>query len=276
MADADSLFLPPGFRFHPTDEEIIVHYLQRKVADERFGAVAMGDVDLNSCEPWELPRKAKMGEKVWYFFCQKDRKYPTGTRTNRATRDGYWKATGKDREIYKGGGGRVLVGMKKTLVFYSGRAPKGEKTSWVMHEFRLQGYSTLPLHSNKDQEWVVCRIFHKNEGLIKKSPAVPTESSSAVSMMMSMTPTTACNHHEEGTFFFFSQMPPPNPASGSAAAFTGKCKAEHAVTWNSMPSHSQDTGGISNVWHDTDISSCNGEDHSSSGPLLNLDNIWEY
>ncbi|KAJ6748832.1 PROTEIN CUP-SHAPED COTYLEDON 2-RELATED [Salix purpurea] len=40
---------------------------------------------LNKSEPWELPWKAKMGEKEWYFFCVRDRKYPTGLRTNRAT-----------------------------------------------------------------------------------------------------------------------------------------------------------------------------------------------
>ncbi|KDP20281.1 hypothetical protein JCGZ_06867 [Jatropha curcas] len=160
--------LPPGFRFHPTDEEIITHYLTEKVMNSSFSACAIGEVDLNKCEPWDLPKKAKMGEKEWYFFCQRDRKYPTGMRTNRATEAGYWKATGKDKEIYKGK--NCLVGMKKTLVFYRGRAPKGEKTNWVMHEYRLEGkFSYYNLPKAAKDEWVVCRVFHKSTGIKKTS-----------------------------------------------------------------------------------------------------------
>ncbi|NP_001315792.1 NAC domain-containing protein 77-like [Malus domestica] len=181
--------LPPGFRFHPTDEEIITSYLIKKVINSSFEAVAIGEADLNKCEPWDLPKEAKMGEKEWYFFCQRDRKYPTGMRTNRATESGYWKATGKDKEIFnkvkkqqqqggKGAGGGCLVGMKKTLVFYRGRAPKGEKTNWVMHEYRLDG--KIPLYNNLSKaakdEWVVCRVFHKNMGL--KRTLTPTRMNS--------------------------------------------------------------------------------------------------
>lgn len=50
--------LPPGFRFHPTDEELITYYLSRKVSDFAFSTRAIADVDLNKCEPWDLPSKS--------------------------------------------------------------------------------------------------------------------------------------------------------------------------------------------------------------------------
>ncbi|KAH6778269.1 NAC Apical domain transcriptional regulator superfamily protein [Perilla frutescens var. hirtella] len=150
--------LPPGFRFHPTDEELITFYLASKVFNGSFSGVDIAEVDLNRCEPWELPDGAKMGEREWYFFSLRDRKYPTGLRTNRATGAGYWKATGKDREVLSAATA-ALLGMKKTLVFYKGRAPRGEKTKWVMHEYRLEGDFSCR-HTGKE-EWVICRIFHK-------------------------------------------------------------------------------------------------------------------
>ncbi|KAM3307972.1 NAC domain-containing protein 87 [Capsicum chacoense] len=164
--------LPPGFRFHPSDEELITYYLSNKVSDFNFTCRAIADVDLNKSEPWDLPAKASMGEKEWYFFSQKDRKYPTGLRTNRATEAGYWKTTGKDKEVYRGG--VHLVGMKKTLVFYRGRAPKGEKTNWVMHEYRLE--TNLGFKPSKE-EWVVCRVFHKNSTAKKPQPASSSQQS---------------------------------------------------------------------------------------------------
>lgn len=57
MDDQQQMELPPGFRFHPTDEELITHYLSKKVVDMNFSAIAIGDVDMNKIEPWELPCK---------------------------------------------------------------------------------------------------------------------------------------------------------------------------------------------------------------------------
>ncbi|RRT39009.1 hypothetical protein B296_00035121 [Ensete ventricosum] len=101
---------------------------------------------------------AKLGADEWYFFSFRDRKYTTGSRTNRATRSGYWKATGKDRTVNEPRT-HAMVGMRKTLVFYGGRAPNGIKTGWVMHEFRME----TP-HSPPTEDWVLCRVFNKRKG----------------------------------------------------------------------------------------------------------------
>jgi hypothetical protein len=47
--------LPPGFRFYPSDEELVCHYLYKKVANERIAQGTLVEVDLHAREPWELP-----------------------------------------------------------------------------------------------------------------------------------------------------------------------------------------------------------------------------
>ncbi|KAF8098831.1 hypothetical protein N665_0257s0042 [Sinapis alba] len=78
---------------------------------------------------------------------------------NRSTNEGYWKATGKDREIRRD---VQLLGMKKTLVFHSGRAPDGLRTNWVMHEYRLVEYETENNGNLVEDAYVLVRVFHKN------------------------------------------------------------------------------------------------------------------
>lgn len=75
-------------------------------------------------------------EQERYFFSTREVKYPNGNRSNRATVSGYWKATGLDKQIVSTRSHQI-VGMKKTLVFYRGKPPKGCRTDWVMHEYRL-------------------------------------------------------------------------------------------------------------------------------------------
>lgn len=51
------LDLPPGFRFHPTDDELVMHYLCRKCAAQPIGVPIIAEVDLYKFDPWELPGK---------------------------------------------------------------------------------------------------------------------------------------------------------------------------------------------------------------------------
>ncbi|XP_057831371.1 NAC domain-containing protein 54 [Cryptomeria japonica] len=152
--------LPPGFRFHPTDEELVDYYLKRKVHGQKIELEVIPEVDLYKCEPWDLPEKSLLPsfDMEWYFFCMRDKKYPNGSRTNRATEVGYWKATGKDRKVNSH---MHSIGMKKTLVFYRGRAPHGSRTNWIMHEYRLDekeyGDSTY-----LQDAYSLCRVFKKS------------------------------------------------------------------------------------------------------------------
>ncbi|KAL3620595.1 hypothetical protein CASFOL_035507 [Castilleja foliolosa] len=151
--------LPPGFRFNPSDEELVCHYLYKKIANEQVDdRGTLVEIDLHTCEPWQLPDTAKLNTREWYFFSFRDRKYATGYRTNRATTSGYWKATGKDRPVLNPST-RAVVGMRKTLVFYKHRAPNGLKTGWIMHEFRLENPHVPP-----KEDWVLCRVFYKSTG----------------------------------------------------------------------------------------------------------------
>lgn len=85
----------------------------------------------------KISAKASYGEQEWYFFSPRDRKYPNGARPNRAATSGYWKATGTDKPVIASSEGNRKVGVKKALVFYGGKPPKGIKTNWIMHEYRL-------------------------------------------------------------------------------------------------------------------------------------------
>nr|AUT32284.1 stress-induced NAc protein 1 SNAC1 [Saccharum hybrid cultivar Co 740] len=160
--DAEAeLNLPPGFRFHPTDDELVEHYLCRKAAGQRLPVPIIAEVDLYKFDPWDLPERALFGVREWYFFTPRDRKYPNGSRPNRAAGNGYWKATGADKPVAPRG--RTL-GIKKALVFYAGKAPRGVKTDWIMHEYRLADAgraAAAKKGSLRLDDWVLCRLYNK-------------------------------------------------------------------------------------------------------------------
>ncbi|GFZ15496.1 NAC domain containing protein 2 [Actinidia rufa] len=116
--------------------------------------------------------RPRLGSKSGIFFSPRNRKYPNGARPNRAATSGYWKATGTDKPVLTSSGNQK-VGVKKALVFYRGKPPKGVKTNWIMHEYRIidnEAKSKPPpgydAGHNKGSlrldDWVLCRIYKKN------------------------------------------------------------------------------------------------------------------
>ncbi|KAL0354285.1 UNVERIFIED_CONTAM: Transcription factor JUNGBRUNNEN 1, partial [Sesamum angustifolium] len=113
------------------------------------------------------------GEKEWYFFCKRGRKYRNSVRPNRVTMtgSGFWKATGIDKPIHSASTSNnskcCIIGLKKSLVYYRGTAGKGTKTDWMMHEFRLPPAPTHVDSSSSDHHqeaevWTLCRIVRRN------------------------------------------------------------------------------------------------------------------
>lgn len=59
--------LEVGYRFNPTDVELIKHYLTKKVADRNFNASAIDEVDMNKNEPWDLPGEFDLSYFILLF-----------------------------------------------------------------------------------------------------------------------------------------------------------------------------------------------------------------
>ncbi|MED6185065.1 hypothetical protein PIB30_053468 [Stylosanthes scabra] len=220
----------PGFRFHPTDEELVGFYLRRKVEKKPLKIELIKHVDIYKYDPWDLPKvSSSMGEKEWYFFCIRGRKYRNSIRPNRVTGSGFWKATGIDKPIYsvnykynnnnnskkkeEEGDHHECIGLKKSLVYYRGSAGKGTKTDWMMHEFRLplnNNNNGAKLSNNNNQEanaakdlheaevWTLCRIFKRIPTYKKYTPSLK-DSSSASPLIITNKPINNINHQTDSS-----------------------------------------------------------------------------
>ncbi|XP_040383101.1 NAC domain-containing protein 46 [Oryza brachyantha] len=240
---AEEQRLPAGFRFFPTDEELVGYYLARKAMDAAFTCAAIRDVDLYASDPWDLPSNSSAastgggeggggGGECCYFFCMRSSKHPTsGARVRRATAGGYWKSTGKDKGVYAGNGSGQLVGTKKTLVFYGGRAPRGHKTSWVMHEYSRAPGGNLPRRA-QGGEWVICRVF------MKKPPSDQYCTSLEMEQEAETTTTAAAAAAAQKHFLPAVAQPPSGPPPSCRSGGGGRAATRYGGDHEEDDDHS--------------------------------------
>ncbi|CAE6118891.1 unnamed protein product [Arabidopsis arenosa] len=136
--------LPVGFRFSPTDEELVRYYLRLKINGHDDDVRVIREIDICKWEPWDLPdfSVVKTIDAEWLFFCPLDRKYPSGSRMNRAT--------------------------------VAGRAPKGTRTCWIMHEYRATEKDLDGTKSGQNP-FVVCKLFKKQD-IVNRAAAEESKS----------------------------------------------------------------------------------------------------
>ncbi|XP_059430174.1 NAC domain-containing protein 1-like [Corylus avellana] len=164
--------LPLGYGFYPEDDVLIEEYLKPKLFNQPLPRNLINDIDIYLHSPDFLAETYKhcgCGDeeddedqiKEWYYFTPRYRKYPKGNRPRRSAGDGYWKATGRERQIKDKV--KNIIGFWKTLVFFKGKPPMGQKTNWIMREYRLN--NPPPLRPTNDimklDDCVLCRMYKK-------------------------------------------------------------------------------------------------------------------
>ncbi|KAK4782868.1 hypothetical protein SAY86_007242 [Trapa natans] len=180
--------LPPGYRFYPTEEELVYFYLRKKLdgmkADlSRHIDGIIPTMDIYEFNPWDLPRFSgevcRGDSEQWFFFIPRKDSDSRGGRPNRLTNFGYWKATGSPGYVYSSANGRI-IGFRRTMVFYNGRAPSGIKTDWKMNEYMVleeahdhECPSAAPPYQLR-QEYSVCRVYKKSKSPLRAFDRRPT------------------------------------------------------------------------------------------------------
>ncbi|KAL5203572.1 hypothetical protein ABZP36_008443 [Zizania latifolia] len=165
---SDDPFATPGFRFYPTEEELLGFYLRHRLAGTRRDVErVIPVVDVYGYHPCQLVAMAGEASvrdtEQWFFFCPRAERELHGGRPARTTPSGYWKATGSPSCVFSSATNKV-IGVKRTMVFYEGRAPSGTKTRWKMNEYKaVADAAAAVLHPlappRLRNELGVCRVY---------------------------------------------------------------------------------------------------------------------
>ncbi|KAF8080224.1 hypothetical protein N665_0964s0005 [Sinapis alba] len=155
---SSSLASPPGFRFVPTDAELIYYYLKPFSLDNKksWPNLPIHHANIYESNPQQLSADYKKGNLTEWFFISERRKI-TRNGTNQKRGDhygGYWHSKALTEKIKAKKQG--ILGYKTTLNYYIGKQPNGERTNWLMKEYWLESSD-----HDKTVDYAICKIYLK-------------------------------------------------------------------------------------------------------------------
>ncbi|CAN6811018.1 unnamed protein product [Brassica oleracea] len=152
-----SMKLPVGYRFHPTEQELILHYLLPKAFASPLPSSIIPVFDVFFSHPLTFPGDQE--ERQRYFFSKKRQEVSSNDhRIKISSGNGYWKPIRKERGVIACG---RTVGIRRTLVFYgtNSSSSSSNKTRWCMTEYCLAGFSSTKVFG----EWTVYKVYKRKE-----------------------------------------------------------------------------------------------------------------
>ncbi|XP_056159379.1 protein NTM1-like 9 isoform X2 [Syzygium oleosum] len=183
---------PVGLRFRPTEDELVDHHLRGKLKGKIEPCCLIPELYIYKCEPPDLFNSYNKKSAIpsdgreCFFFSPCGDNIPNNRRSNnRMTEFGYWKDTCKKRVIRSLDTGKQ-IGIRKNLVFYEGRQPKGRKTDVVMHEYHLNS-SVSDSKISGPMAFVLCHIFDRKRKKARSAKAseevtIETENENEISI----------------------------------------------------------------------------------------------
>ncbi|XP_026439159.1 NAC domain-containing protein 2-like [Papaver somniferum] len=161
-------YIAPGFKFLPSDDELVFIYLTRKIQDpEGFQPPFIPVMNVYDYLPRELLEENE--DKDAYFFTPRNKIYENGSRAARTVKGGpgYWRAGPPKKEI-KDVDDRTAA-YKNSLRFFQGKSKKTDGTDWQMKEFVMcqdekEKAGCSSSSSMKLDDWVLTHIYLKKNG----------------------------------------------------------------------------------------------------------------
>ncbi|KAF4359797.1 hypothetical protein F8388_008359 [Cannabis sativa] len=159
--------LPPGYVFAPSEEELIVHYLENKVNGHSL-PMHINEDNVYLYNPWQLIQKyplQRFDEGCLYLFSPLHKLSEGGNkRPSRSAGDGHYRSSRCYPIISSEGN---TIGYETHLKFYMGKPSNKDdddnKTNWLLTEYRLM--NKQPNNNNKTtlDECVLCKLYYNDQ-----------------------------------------------------------------------------------------------------------------